>query len=111
MTRQPARLTVDAFAELDDFAQLHGFVLLRRKMGQDTRAECDVFVEVALSEAIAGELELGRLDVREVCVENTKGIEFRDVVAANLVGPDEELDLQVVVELLAGTDVEGRCAV
>lgn len=62
-------------------------------MGENARAEGDVLVEVAVSETVAAELEFGGLYVSEVCVEDAEGVEFCDVVAADLVCTDEELDL------------------
>ena len=64
-------------------------------MGKDTRAEGDVLVEIALREAISVELELRRADIGEVSVENSKGIQVGDVVAAYLVCADEQLNLLI----------------
>ena len=64
-------------------------------MGEDTRAEGDVLVEIALREAISVELELRRADISKVSVEDSKGIQVGDVVAADLVCADEELYLLI----------------
>ena len=64
-------------------------------MGEDTRAEGDVLVEIALRKAISVELELRRADIGEVSVEDPKGIQVGDVVAADLVCADEELYLLI----------------
>jgi len=48
--------TIYTFAELDDLPELHSLVLLGGEVGQDTRAEVDIFVEIAFSEPIPAEL-------------------------------------------------------
>ena len=63
-------------------------------MREDTRAKCNLLVEIALREAIAAELELRRLVRVEVRVENTERVEVGNMVAAHLVGTDEQLDLR-----------------
>ena len=62
-------------------------------MGEDAGAEGDLLVEIALREAVAAQLELGRVRRVQVRVEDTEGVEVRNVVAAHLVCADEELDL------------------
>ena len=63
-------------------------------MREDTRAKRDLLVEVAFREAIAAELELGGMYRVQVGVEDTERIEVGNVVAAYLVGADEELHLR-----------------
>lgn len=56
-------LTIYALAKLDNLAEFHGFVPLSSEMGQDTRTQSDVPVEIAFSEAVTAEFELRRLYV------------------------------------------------
>ena len=63
-------------------------------MREDARAERDLLVEVAFREAIAAELELWGMYRVQVGVEDTERIEVGNVVAAYLVGADEELHLR-----------------
>lgn len=87
-------LTVKTLESLDDLAKSHCFAVVGGKVGEDTGAEGDLFVEVALGEAVMAELELGGSDTGEISVEDTEGIEVGDMVAANLESTDEELDLK-----------------
>ena len=90
----PERLTVDTFAQLDDLPKRHRFPVLRSEVRQDSRTERDLLVKIALREAIATELELRGVNGVQVRVEDTEGVELSNVVATNLVGADEQLDLE-----------------
>lgn len=87
-------LTVDTLQSADDVAKGHRFPVIGHKVGQNTGTKSDLLVEVALSEAVMAELELGRVDILKVGIEDTEGVEFSDVMSANLVGANEELDLE-----------------
>ncbi len=87
-------LTINAFAKLDNLPKRHRFPVLRSEMGQDTGTKGDLLVEVALGEAIAAELELGRVRRVQIGVKNAEGIQVRNVVTAHLVGANKELHLK-----------------
>ena len=58
-------LTVYALAELDDFPERHRLPVFRGEMRENSGAEGDLLVHVALGETEVAELELGR----DVCAE------------------------------------------
>ncbi len=62
-------------------------------MGEDTGTKRNVFFEIALGKSVAAELELGGFDVSEVSIQDAKGVELGDMVAANLVGTNKKLHL------------------
>ena len=87
-------LTVDALADLDDVAERHGFVVFGRKMRQNTGAEGDLLVHVALGETEVAELEFGRDVCAEIGVHNTERVEVGDMMPSYLVCTHEQLDLE-----------------
>ena len=66
-------------------------------MGKDTGPKGDVLVEVAVCEAVSAELEFGRADISEICVEDSERVEFCDMVSANLICAHKQLRLRCVV--------------
>jgi hypothetical protein len=58
-----------------------------------------LLVEVLLSPSVVVEFELGRSDVAQVGLHDAQRVERGGVVAPDLVGSDEELDLEVVAQL------------
>jgi len=62
-------------------------------MRENTRTESDIFVEVALSEAVATELELGWVDVGQVSIKYAERVKICLVVSAHLISTNKELDL------------------
>jgi hypothetical protein len=87
------RLTVDALAEFDDIPEFHSVVLLCGEVREYARTKGDIFIEIALSETIATELEFGGLNISQIGVENAEGVKFCNVVTTDLVCTDEKLDL------------------
>ena len=88
-----AKRTVDTLAKFDDLPQRHRFTILRSKMGQDTGTKGDLLVQIALSEAISAEFELGRSCIAKICIHNAQWVQFSDMVTSHLVSTDEQLDL------------------
>ena len=43
-------------------------------MRKNTRAQCDLLVEIALRETVLAELEFGGFDISQVGVQDTKGV-------------------------------------
>lgn len=71
-------------------------------MGEDTWTKGDVFVQVTFSEPITTEFELGGTDISQVSVENSQGIQFGNMVTANLIGANKELDLSLQNKVVRG---------
>ena len=88
-----AGLTVHPLEGLDDVTQRHCFSVLGSEVGEDAGAEGDLLIEVAFAEAVMAELELWRVDVGEIGIENAEGIKLGDMVAAHLICADEQLNL------------------
>ena len=63
--------TIDPFACLDDLTECHGSTAIARKMWENTGAKRNLFVKIFLVPAIMAQLELRRLDVFEVGIEDT----------------------------------------
>lgn len=63
-------------------------------MREDTGTKGDLLVKVALGEPIAAELKFWGMNRVEVRVEDTEGVKVGNVVTANLVSADEQLDLR-----------------
>jgi hypothetical protein len=70
-----------------------------RRPGEGGRRRTDLLVEILLGPAVVLEVELGRALVAEVVLHDAERVEGGGVVAADLVGPDEQLDLEVVRDL------------
>ena len=66
--------TVYPLAKFDDLSQRHCLTVFSGKMRKNTRAQCDLLVEIALRETVLAELEFGGFDISQVGVQDTKGV-------------------------------------
>ena len=62
-------------------------------MRENTRPKSNLLIQIFLGKAVVAEFELRRPDILQVGVEDTQRIEISDVMASNLVGSDEQLNL------------------
>lgn len=85
--------TVYALAQFYDLPKRHSFTILCREVWEDTRSKCDLFVQVAFRETISAKLELRRVMITEIGVEDTQWVEICDMMTADLVCTDEKLNL------------------
>lgn len=52
-----------------------------------------MLVEIAFGEAVTAKFQLGWLDISEISVEDSEGIQLGDVMPTDLVSANEQLDL------------------
>ena len=64
-------------------------MIFRSKVRKNSWAKCNVPVEIALGEAIAAELELWRMNVGKISVEDPERVEISDVMTSHLVCADQ----------------------
>ena len=62
-------------------------------MGENTRAESDILVKIALCESISTELELRWFSVCKVCIENPERVQLGDMMPTHLICANKELNL------------------
>jgi hypothetical protein len=62
-------------------------------MRENSRAKGDIFVKIAFRESITAELELGRVDISQVSVEDSEGVELSNMVSSNLICTNQKLNL------------------
>jgi hypothetical protein len=92
-----SRRTVDALQCLDNLAQAHFVDAFAFKAGQDAGAESEFAVQIALGPAVGLDLELGRRLAHQIGIEDAERVQAGDVVASNLVGANEQLNLRTKV--------------
>lgn len=101
---------VDLLAGGDNVAEGHLVAALALETGQDTRAEGVLGVHVLFGKAVVLQGQLLRFDVTEAfgAVADAQGVDVGLVVAAGLVGTDEQLHHQVVGDV--GAVLHGQAA-
>ena len=95
---------VDLLARGDDLTEGHLLPGLGLEAREDAGAKVEILVEILLRESIVVKLQLSGLVVSKglLLATDAQGVDLGLVVSAGLVRADEELDLQVVGDVVAG---------
>ena len=78
-------LTINAFAKLDDIAQLHGLMIFCSEMRKNTWTKGNIFIQIQLCETITTEFKFRWINISQVGVENTKRIKLSNMMTAYLI--------------------------